>query len=93
MRKSCSVAEAKDNLTRLLRLVEAGGHVHITRRGKPVAVLLSTRAYDAMGSGRVSYCEALTEFLEGVDPDDLLSDEDLAGLRDRSGGREVDPWG
>ena len=34
-----SVAEAKNRLTELIRAVEQGEHVVITRRGKPVAQL------------------------------------------------------
>ena len=35
-----SIAEARDTLTRLIQRAEAGEPVHITRRGKPVAVLV-----------------------------------------------------
>ncbi len=34
-----NVAEAKNSLTQLIRAVEAGEHVVITRNGKPVAQL------------------------------------------------------
>jgi len=40
-----SIAEAKTQLTRLIHQVERGEAVHITRRGKPVAVLLSEDKY------------------------------------------------
>jgi len=32
-----TVAEARNNLTKLLNRVEAGEEIHITRRGKPIA--------------------------------------------------------
>ncbi len=40
-----SIAEAKTQLTRLISQAELGEAVHITRRGKPVAVLLSESEY------------------------------------------------
>jgi prevent-host-death family protein len=40
-----SIAEAKTQLTRLIQQAERGEAVHITRRGKPVAVLLSEDEY------------------------------------------------
>lgn len=40
-----SIAEAKTQFTRLVTQAEHGEAVHITRRGKPVAVLLSESEY------------------------------------------------
>ena len=36
-----SIADAKNTLTKLIHEAEQGTAVHITRRGKPVAVLLT----------------------------------------------------
>ena len=41
-----SIAEAKNALTHLIHETERGEVIHITRHGKPVAVLLSEEAYD-----------------------------------------------
>jgi len=92
MKKTYSIAEAKDGFTRLIRIVEAGDHVHITRRGRPVAVLLSREVFETLEPKRPGFAEALARFRELVGPEDLLDDEDLAGLRDQSSGREVEPW-
>ena len=44
-----SVAEAKSRLSELLKRVEAGENVTITRRGKPVAVLSpSQKVYEPL---------------------------------------------
>jgi len=43
-----SVAEAKARLTRLIHGVEDGELVHITRRGKAVAVLVSASEFAAL---------------------------------------------
>ena len=48
-----SIANAKNHLTRLIHEVERGEPVHITRRGKPVAVLLSEDEYARFRQGRV----------------------------------------
>ena len=43
MSKRFSIAEARDQFTSIVRDVEKTPAVEITRRGKPVAVLLSWR--------------------------------------------------
>ena len=47
-----SIANAKNHLTRLIHEAEGGEHVHITRRGKPVAVLLSEDEYARFRQGQ-----------------------------------------
>ena len=42
------VAEARQRLPQLLRSVEQGEDVQISRRGKPVAVLISVEEYDRL---------------------------------------------
>ena len=46
--KEASIRNAKSSLTSLLREVEKGRAIRLTRRGKPVAVLLSERQYERM---------------------------------------------
>lgn len=43
--KSVSIADAKNRLTELLYNAEDGQPVQVTRRGQPVAVLLSEHEY------------------------------------------------
>jgi prevent-host-death family protein len=45
MSKSYSVAEARDQLAALIRRAEEGETLTVTRRGKPVARVLSEEAY------------------------------------------------
>ncbi len=47
-----SIAKAKAQLTRLIHQAERGEAVHITRRGKPVAVLLSENEYARLRQGQ-----------------------------------------
>lgn len=47
-----SIADAKTQLTRLIHQAERGEAVHITRRGKPVAVLVSEEEYGRLRQGQ-----------------------------------------
>jgi prevent-host-death family protein len=85
-----SVAQARDNLAALLKKVEAGRHVHITRRGKPVAVLMSQSAFEALTSVRKRLADALNAFEKGGKAKDaVIDDQFLRGIRSRDPGREV----
>jgi prevent-host-death family protein len=86
-----SIADAKNHLTRLIHQAEAGEPVHITRRGKPVAVLLFAREYARMrqqleGRGFWSLVEEMRAEpgFTAVD----LTPEEVAAWRNRETGRE-----
>ena len=57
MAKEFSIAVAKDNLSEVVREAERTGAVRLTRRGKPVAVVLSEKEYHRLrnGSSRVNW--------------------------------------
>ncbi len=85
-----SVAEARQNFARLIRTAQQGRVIEITRRGEPVAVLLSTSEYLALSGERPSFVEALDRVRERLGVDELgIGDEVFEGLRDDSPGREV----
>ena len=46
-----SIAETRNQLTRLLRTVESGERVKITRRGRPIAVLVPVETYERCCEG------------------------------------------
>ena len=88
-----SVAEAKTRLTGLIHQVEHGEAVHITRRGKPVAVLVSESEYAALRADRPSHglWEVIADWRAQTEfnwPD--LAPEEVDGWRDRSPGRSFD---
>ena len=91
--KEASIREAKSSLTSLLREVERGRAVRLTRRGKGVAVLLSEREYERLSKAKRPERDFL-RFLAGWRREVIakglpfLSDDELAALRDRSPGRE-----
>ncbi|MEA2694097.1 MAG: hypothetical protein QOJ16_3484 [Acidobacteriota bacterium] len=91
MVKKYSIAEARDNFTNLVHEAEGGTTVELTRRGKPVAVLVAREEYDRLARGRSDFWEAYQGFLRR-NPDfseDAIEPEDwLRGVRDTSPGRE-----
>lgn len=90
MGKSVSVAEARQNLARLIRTAERGRAVQITRRGEPVAVLLSASEYLHLKGERPAFQEAVDAVRARLDVDRLgIGDGDFKGLRDESAGRAV----
>jgi len=82
-----SVAEVRRRLPQLLREVEGGEGIRITRRGRPVAVLLSVEEYERLRRRRPSFRAALARFREQVGEGEGL---DLDVPRDPSPGREVE---
>lgn len=87
-----SLSEAKARLTGLVHAVENGEVVHLSRHGKPVAVLLSEQAYAALQGHqkRPTLWQAIVQWRgEGqagaADDWPVAADE----WRDRSSGREL----
>ena len=86
---SFSVAEARNNITQLLHDVEDGGPVQITRRGRPVAILVSVVEYERLTGKGADLAPALEGFDASAPKDDRFDDSFFDGLRDPSQGREV----
>ncbi len=84
-----SVAEARRKLSLILREAETQGAVTITRRGRPVAVVLSFEEYARL-RGQRGFWAAYQRLREEIDkvreeiPPDLFED-----VRDRTPGRKV----
>lgn len=90
MQNRYSIAEARDQLTRILRSVEQGAAVELTRRGQPVAVLVSAKDFSRLQHGKTSFWEAYSEFIKRPENrKGLLSPDEFQKLRDRSPGRKV----
>jgi prevent-host-death family protein len=86
-----SVADAKNNLPKLLHRVESGDAVHITRRGKPVAVLLSQAEYARLTAHRQhrGFWEQIVAMRADPDFEPLdLTPEEVDSWRDRDPGRD-----
>ena len=85
-----SIAEARDNLARIVHNVEQGTSVQLTRRGKPVAVLMSIAEYRKLADGEPGFWAKCCAFRDRVSIEKLdVAPEAFADVRDRSSGREV----
>ncbi len=90
MQKSFSIAEARHNLAALIHELEHWPLIQLTRRGKPVAVLLSVREYQRLVNNSVGFWDAYTAFRASTDLAPLDIEPDIfQGLRDQSTGREI----
>lgn len=91
MPRRYSVAEARAQLPSLLDAVEGGEDVEITRRGQPVAVVLSFHEYERLKGAHTGFLADFTRWRAGVEDADVdLPDDFFAASRDRSPGRKVD---
>ena len=57
-----SIAEARSNLPKIVDQAEAGAEVELTRRGKPVAVIISHRQLEKLRSERPRFVDAYRNF-------------------------------
>jgi prevent-host-death family protein len=88
--QSVSVAEARGNLADIVDAVERGERVQITRRGKPVAVMISVDEMRRLASPRLSFAAVYDIWRLHFEPQDLdLEPSHFDSLRDRSAGRDV----
>ena len=89
MAKSYSIAEARHHLAALVHELEHKPMIELTRRGEPVAVLLSIQEYQRLLTKESNFWEAYTAFRDSVGLPGLQLDAELFdGVRDRSPGRE-----
>ena len=85
-----SVAEARQHFARLIKRAQQGKTIEITRRGEPVAVLLSASEYSAITGERSSFIDAMRQVRERLGVDELeIGDAEFEGLREESPGREI----
>jgi len=80
-----SIAEARQNFARLIKRAEQGKTIEITRRGKPVAVLVSAAEYAAITGDRPSFIDATKRLRERLE----IGDAEFKGLREKSPGRDI----
>lgn len=88
MDKTYSIAEARNDLSNVVREAEAGRPVTLARRGRPVAVVVSADDYSRMASRRLSVADAIDGFR--AKHATALDDADWLAPRDSSRGRA--PW-
>jgi prevent-host-death family protein len=86
-----SIAEARHNLAALVHDLERTPRIELTRRGEPVAVLLSLREYRRLSRPAPDFWQAYQQFRKTVEAarTELNPDDVFDKVRDRSAGRNV----
>lgn len=89
MTRRYSIAQARATLPTIVDEANSHGPVEITRRGKPVAVVLSLSDYERLTTKRPTFSQAFAEFRRTHDIADCAVDAEFAP-RDQSPGRTVE---
>ena len=85
-----SIAEARAQLPAVIGKAESGIAVELTRRGEPVAVLLSTHEYARLSARQVPFRDSYQQFLKRFSLAEIGIDREFASsLRERGQGRDV----
>ena len=85
MTKRYSIADARNQLARLVHAAEDGSVIELTRRGRPVAVVLSLEAYTRLTTKRPSLWATIETFRS---ESELLDDVDELFERPDDEGRD-----
>jgi len=90
MSRRYSIADARANLTAIVDKAEAGQNVELTRRGKPVAVVVSLREFERLRGDRPRFRELYRNFIQKCSLKNVGLDADFAAtVRDKGIGRKV----
>ncbi len=85
-----SIAEARSRLPTIVDQAESGVEVELTRRGRPVAVLVSHRELERLRGKRLHFGDAYRRVLKTHSLQEIGVDDDFAAsVRDRTPGRKV----
>ena len=85
--RTSTIAETKNNLSQLIYKLDEP--VHITRHGKPVAVMMSETQYQQMLVPKNnSLSDAIQQWRSGLTEDIALTGAELDELRITSGARD-----
>ena len=90
MMPTYSVAEARNHFAEIVHDLKHVSQVEVTRRGRPVAILISVEEFEKLRSGNVGFVSAYDAFRNTVDLTQAgIEPELFEGLRDASPGREM----
>lgn len=91
MTRQYSIAEARDHFAAIIHELDSTSSVQVTRRGKPVAMLLSLAEYERLAAVKSGFWSRFESFRSRVNVAELDIGADVFGdLRDESSGREID---
>jgi prevent-host-death family protein len=89
MTHTYSIAEARARLRVIVDQAEAGLEVELTRRGEPVAVVLSCCEVERLRGKRPRFRDAYNRFLDKHSLDQVGLEDELSDVRDAGTGRRV----
>jgi len=90
MSKKYSIAEARSNLPAIVDQAEAGLEIELTRRGKPVAVVVSLREFERQRDEGRRFSDAYKRFLKKYSLKEVGLEEDFVrSVREKGAGRGV----
>jgi prevent-host-death family protein len=85
-----SIAEARSRLPTIVDQAESGVEVELTRRGEPVAVVVSRREFERLRGKRQHFRDAYRRFLNKHSLEEIgIEDSFTASTRDKTFGRKV----
>ena len=86
--KTSTIAEAKNNLSQLIHQLQSDEPIHLTRHGKPVAVMLSEANYQKLTHKDNCLYQAIQQWRNQLDGDSGLTELELKNVRATSQGRD-----
>jgi prevent-host-death family protein len=90
MSKRYSIAEARAHFPEIVHEAEGGQEIELTRRGKPVAVVVSLQELKRLRGDRPRFVDVYRNFIRKYSVEEAgLDDDFLEVIRDKAGGREV----
>jgi prevent-host-death family protein len=85
-----SIAEARNRFAEIVHDLKHISRVEVTRRGRPVAILISIEEFEMLRSGSVTFTSAYEAFRNTFDlAKEEIEPEVFEDLRDPSPGRET----
>ena len=92
MVKKYSIAEARDNFTAVVHEAEEGAKIELTRRGRPVAVLVGLEDFERLSNRKKGFWQAYQDFCRTHDlaSADINPDEIWGDIRNSSPGRDFE---
>ena len=82
--KISTIAEAKNNLSQLIYQLESDETIHLTRHGKPVAVMLSEANYQKLVHKNNSLYQAIQQWRSELKDETTLTEAELKNIRTSS---------
>ncbi len=85
-----SIADARTSLPTIVNQVEGGRNIELTRRGRPVAVVVSLREFERLRGDRPRFGDVYRSFLKKHSLAQVGLDDGFGvSIRDKGAGREV----